>query len=97
MMHHKTLDRLTLQNLVNAYSYETGRGKIVPVEQQDGQYKQISQDKPLLVLNLAPHDTIMAVPVDRVSQLGQHRFADTPSVFNAASLKTPSTNDTQSE
>ncbi|WP_087041530.1 IucA/IucC family siderophore biosynthesis protein [Psychrobacter sp. JB385] len=97
MMHHKTLDRLTLQNLVNAYSYETGRGKIVPVEQQDGQYKQISQDKPVLVLNLAPHDTIMAVPVDRVSQLGQHRFADTPSVLNEASLKTPSTNDTQSE
>lgn len=97
MMHHKTLDRLTLQNLVNAYSYETGRGKIVPVEQQDGQYKQISQDKPVLVLNLAPHDTIMAVPVDRVSQLGQHRFADTPSILNAASLKETLLNDTQSE
>lgn len=92
MMQQKTLDRLTLQNLVNAYCYETGRGKIMPVKEQGAQYKQISQDKPVLVLNLAPHNTIMAVPVDRVSQLGQHRFADTPSVLNAASL-----NDAQSE
>ena len=92
MMQQKTLDRLTLQNLVNAYCYETGRGKIMPVKGQDLLYKQISQDKPVLVLNLAQHNTIMAVPVDRVSQLGQHRFADTPSVLNAASL-----NDAQSE
>lgn len=92
MMQQKTLDRLTLQNLVNAYCYETGRGQIMPVDEQNALYKQISQDKPVLVLNLAPHNTIMAVPVDRVSQLGQHRFADTPSVLNAASL-----NDAQSE
>lgn len=85
MMHHKTLDRLTLQNLVNAYSYETGHGNIVMVEEQDALQKQISQDKPILVLNLAPHNTIMAVPVDRVSQLGQHRFADTPFILSAMS------------
>lgn len=92
MMQHKTLDRLTLQNLVNAYSYETGRGKIVMVDEQDALQKQISQDKSILLLTLAPHNTIMAVPIDRVSQLGQNRFADTPSVLDSASL-----NDAQSE
>lgn len=86
MMQHKTLDRLTLQNLVNAYSYETGRGKIIQIDEQNALQQQISQNKPILLLNLAPHNTVMAVPVDRVSQLGQHRFADTPSVLSAASL-----------
>lgn len=86
MMQHKTLDRLTLQNLVNAYSYETGRGKIIQMDEQNALQQQISQNKPILLLNLAPHNTVMAVPVDRVSQLGQHRFADTPSVLSAASL-----------
>lgn len=92
MMQHKTLDRLTLQNLVNAYSYETGRGKIIQIDEQNALQQQISQNKPILLLNLAPHNTVMAVPVDRVSQLGQHRFADTPSVLSAASL-----NDSQHE
>ncbi|HCT72809.1 MULTISPECIES: IucA/IucC family protein [Psychrobacter] len=92
MMQHKTLDRLTLQNLVNAYSYETGRGKIIQMDEQNALQQQISQNKPILLLNLAPHNTVMAVPVDRVSQLGQHRFADTPSVLSAASL-----NDSQHE
>lgn len=86
MMQHKTLDRLTLQNLVNAYSYETGRGKIIQIDEQNALQQQISQNKPILLLNLAPHNTVMAVPVDRVSKLGQHRFADTPSVLSAASL-----------
>lgn len=86
MMQHKTLDRLTLQNLVNAYSYETGRGKIIQIDEQNALQQQVSQNKPILLLNLAPHNTVMAVPVDRVSQLGQHRFADTPSVLSAASL-----------
>ncbi len=86
MMQHKTLDRLTLQNLVNAYSYETGRGKIIQIDEQNALQQQISQNKPILLLNLAPHNTVMAVPVDRVSQLGQHRFADTPSVLSAVSL-----------
>ncbi len=92
MMQHKTLDRLTLQNLVNAYSYETGRGKIIQIDEQNALQQQISQNKPILLLNLAPHNTVMAVPVDRVSQLGQHRFADTPAVLSAASL-----NDSQHE
>ncbi len=86
MMQHKTLDRLTLQNLVNAYSYETGRGKIIQIDEQNALQQQVSQNKPILLLNLAPHNTVMAVPVDRVSQLGQHRFADTPSVLSAALL-----------
>ena len=66
MMQHKTLNRLTLQNLVNAYSYETGRGTIIRIEEQDALQKQISQDKPILLLSLAPHDTVVAVPIDRV-------------------------------
>lgn len=82
MLQYKTLDRLTLQNLINAYCFETGHGTILAVEQQDATQQQVSQNKPLLVLTLAPLNTIMVVPVDRVSQLGQHRFAETPFIFN---------------
>ncbi len=88
MLQSKTLDRLTLQNLLNAYCYETGRGQIVPPDQQDALQKQLSQGKPILVLSLAPQDTTMAVPVDRVSQLGQHRLAAMPSVLSKTTLET---------
>lgn len=85
MMQHKTLDRLTLQNLINAYCFETGRGDIVAIDAQDDLQKQASKNKPLLVLTLAPTDTVMVVPVDRISQLGQQRFADTPSILHQKS------------
>lgn len=96
MMQHKTLDRLTLQNLINAYCFETGRGDIIAVEQQDDIQKQASKSKPLLVLMLLPSNTVMVVPVDRVSQLGQHRLADTPLILNKqVSIRTDSKIDTQ--
>lgn len=96
MMQHKTLDRLTLQNLINAYCFETGRGDIIAVEQQDDIQKQASQNKPLLVLMLLPSNTVMVVPVDRVSQLGQHRLAGTPLILNKqVSIRSDSTLDTQ--
>ena len=82
MMQHRTLDRLTLQNLINAYCFETGRGDIIALAQQDDIQKQASQNKPLLVLKLAPLNTVMVVPIDRVSQLGQHRLADMPLILN---------------
>lgn len=96
MMQHKTLDRLTLQNLINAYCFETGHGDIIAVEQQDDIQKQASQNKPLLVLMLLPSNTVMVVPVDRVSQLGQHRLAGTPLILNKqVSIRSDSTLDTQ--
>ena len=86
-MQHKTLDRLTLQNLINAYCFETGHGDIIAVEQQDDIQKQASQNKPLLVLMLLPSNTVMVVPVDRVSQLGQHRLAGTPLILNKHTIR----------
>lgn len=81
MMLDKTLERLTAQNLVNAYCYETGRGEVIRPEEQNAEQKMLSTDRSLLVIQLAPMDITMAVPVDIVSRLGQHRLADAPSVL----------------
>ncbi|GAA0314194.1 IucA/IucC family protein [Psychrobacter aestuarii] len=84
MIQDNTLNRLSLQNLINAYCFETRRGSIVPIDAQDALQKSLAQNKPLLVLHLAPHNTQVAVPLERVSQLGQHRFAATPAVLGQA-------------
>ena len=83
MVLDKTLERLTVQNLVNAYCYETSRGEVVSPEAQSAEQKMLSVDRSLLVLQLAPMDVTMAVPVDVVSRLGQHRIADAPSILRA--------------
>lgn len=81
MMLHNTLERLSVQNLINAYCFETGKGHVVAVENQSAEHKALSDGKPLLMVTLKPLDSILAVPLERVSRLGQHRLATTPSVL----------------
>lgn len=85
MIQQKTLDRLVLQNLINAYAFETQQGKVIDSQQQNAQQKQLSQGKPILEFTLEPLDITMAVALDNVSQLGQHRLADVPSILKGAS------------
>ncbi|WP_227429410.1 IucA/IucC family protein [Psychrobacter sp. I-STPA6b] len=81
MIQQKTADRLALQNLINAYCFETQRGEIISSDAQSKAQQAISKGKALLSLNLAPLDLSVIVPIEQVSQLGQHRFADTPFVL----------------
>lgn len=74
----KHANRLALQHLINAYAKETGRGHIVMPDQQNLAQHNISQAKPLLWFSLHPLSITMAVPLDYVSQLGRHRIADEP-------------------
>lgn len=71
-------NRLALQHLMNAYAQETGRGHIVLPAQQNPAQQKISHNKPLLWFSLHPLSLIMAVPLDYVSQLGRHRIAAEP-------------------
>ena len=71
-------NRLALQHLINAYAQETGRGHIVLPAQQNPAQQKISHNKPLLWFSLHPLSLTMAVPLDYVSQLGRHRIAAEP-------------------
>lgn len=81
MLQQQTTDRLALQNLINAYCFETGRGDVVEFTQQSEQQKQVSDGKSAIVLNLSPLDTMVVAPLDKTSKLGLHRLAATPSVL----------------
>lgn len=87
MIQQKTLDRLVLQNLINTYAFETQQGRVIDIEQQDAQQKQLSQGKPILEFTLEPLNVTMAVTLDKVSKLGQHRLADTPFILQEESWK----------
>ncbi|WP_026470230.1 IucA/IucC family protein [Alkanindiges illinoisensis] len=71
-------NRLALQHLINAYAQETGRGHLILPAQQDSVQQKISQHKPLLCLKLRPLNLNMMVPLDYASQLGRHRIAAEP-------------------
>ncbi len=81
MIQHKTAERLAIQNLLNSYCLELQCGNLIPVSQQNNDYKQISNNKTILELTLAPLDLVMVVPIEQVSHLGQHRYADTPFIY----------------
>lgn len=74
-------NRLALQHMINAYAQETGRGHIVAVDQQSVSQRKISQNQPLLWLSLHPLSVVMVVPLAYVSEVGRHRVADMPWVW----------------
>lgn len=78
MLQQTTAQRLAIQNLLNAYCFELQCTKLVTPDDQSKEFKQLSSGQVLLELKLNPAETLMVVPIETVSLLGQHRYSDTP-------------------
>lgn len=76
-----TVDRLALQNLINAYCQETQRGTIVLAAEQSAAQRQVSGGAPILLLTLHPLSLLVMVPIARVTKLGQQQLLDCPYVL----------------
>ena len=76
-----TVDRLALQNLINAYCQETRRGTVALAAEQSKAQRQISGGAPVLLLTLHPLSLSVMVPIARVTKLGQQQLLDCPYVL----------------
>lgn len=90
MIQNTVSDRLSLQNLLNAYCFEMQIGRVVNISEQPESYAQVSCGKAILELNLLPFDMLMIVPIERYSLLGQLRYSDTPFVYSNEKWVQPS-------
>lgn len=81
MLQTEIQNRLALQNLINAYCYELGVGRYIEVSEQNEACLNFSQRQPLLEVPLLPTSMLLRVPIDKVSQLGNVRFSEEPTVF----------------
>ncbi|QJD58248.1 siderophore biosynthesis protein [Pseudomonas sp. gcc21] len=74
-------NRIALQQLINAYLQETGRGCLIPVDEQTRAQLALSGKHTLLWLCLEPFSITVAVPLEYASSVGRHRFASLPCIW----------------
>ncbi|MFB2587663.1 MULTISPECIES: IucA/IucC family protein [unclassified Acinetobacter] len=77
MQHHidtSDLERLSIQNLINAYCIELKRFNIIRFNDQTSLHKQYSDGKDILSLQLAPLQTVIMLPLNFASVLGHHQI-----------------------
>lgn len=80
-------NRLALQNFVNAYTQETGKGRLLDKQQQSPQQLAFSQGSTLLILPMPSIQAQCYVPLSYVSLVGRHRLAKVPEVYLQGQLQ----------
>ncbi|EPO0202373.1 IucA/IucC family protein [Acinetobacter baumannii] len=68
-------NRLAIQNFVNAYMQETGKGYLLSFDQQSSTQQAFSSGLTLLTLPLPSIQAECSVPLSYVSRVGRHRLA----------------------
>ncbi|MFW6496311.1 IucA/IucC family protein [Acinetobacter baumannii] len=71
-------NRLAIQNFVNAYMQETGKGYLLSFDQQSSTQQAFSSGLTLLTLPLPSIQAECSVPLSYVSRVGHHRLAALP-------------------
>lgn len=71
-------NRLAIQNFVNAYMQETGKGYLLSFDQQSSTQQAFSSGLTLLTLPLPSIQAECSVPLSYVSRVGRHRLAALP-------------------
>ncbi|MCT9241609.1 siderophore biosynthesis protein [Acinetobacter baumannii] len=71
-------NRLAIQNFVNAYMQETGKGYLLSFDQQSSTQQAFSSGLTLLTLPLPSIQAECSVPLSYVSSVGRHRLAALP-------------------
>ncbi|MDC4547826.1 siderophore biosynthesis protein [Acinetobacter baumannii] len=71
-------NRLAIQNFVNAYMQETGKGYLLSFDQQSSTQQAFSSGLTLLTLPLPSIQAECSVPLSYVSCVGRHRLAALP-------------------
>ncbi|MDV7639403.1 IucA/IucC family protein [Acinetobacter baumannii] len=71
-------NRLAIQNFVNAYMQETGKGYLLSFDQQSSTQQAFSSGLTLLTLPLPSIQAECSVPLSYVSRVGRHRFGALP-------------------
>ena len=80
-------NQLALQHFINAYTQETGKGYLLDQNQQSPQQKKLSQNLPLLVIEIDSIQAEFYFPLEYVSLVGRHRLAALPSVSISGQAK----------
>ncbi|MDO7378437.1 IucA/IucC family protein [Acinetobacter baumannii] len=71
-------NRLAIQNFVNAYMQETGKGYLLSFDQQSSTQQAFSSGLTLLTLPLPSIQAECSVPLSYVSRVGRYRLAALP-------------------
>lgn len=71
-------DKIALQHLVNSYLQETGNGRFIPIAEQSPQLQHQSQGNTVLCIPLQSLSGYLYAPLEYVSKVGRHRFANLP-------------------
>ncbi|CAA0276913.1 IucA/IucC family protein [Acinetobacter baumannii] len=71
-------NRLAIQNFVNAYMQETGKGYLLSFDQQSSTQQAFSSGLTLLTLPLPSIQAECSVPLSYVSRVGRHRLSALP-------------------
>ncbi|HCI7173248.1 TPA: siderophore biosynthesis protein [Acinetobacter baumannii] len=71
-------NRLAIQNFVNAYMQETGKGYLLSFDQQSSTQQAFSSSLTLLTLPLPSIQAECSVPLSYVSRVGRHRLTALP-------------------
>ncbi|MEN8940415.1 IucA/IucC family protein [Acinetobacter baumannii] len=71
-------NRLAIQNFVNAYMQETGKGYLLSFDQQSSTQQAFSSGLTLLTLPLPSIQAECSVPLSYVSRVGRHRLTALP-------------------
>ncbi len=74
-------NRLAIQNFVNAYMQETGKGYLLSFDQQSSTQQAFSSGLTLLTLPLPSIQAECSVPLSYVSRVGRHRLAALPKMY----------------
>lgn len=72
------IDKIALQHLINSYLQETGNGCFLSFIEQSPYLQSKSKGRTLVCLTLKSINGNLYAPLDYLSPVGRHRFADLP-------------------